>query len=177
MARPAGLRRTEARAPRGLGGAPERQGWASGALNEAIAARLEALHARLDAGDALDAAFRDGELTLFAGGSPLIGRIYYEDEALGKLSAAYWRWLALSQAWRDAGRLAVELRCPPMGPETPAAGQFVAKVEALAGVDLAIAAAEQAMNDRLFGLYAITEEERLLINNAGGARAGATNRS
>jgi len=41
---------------------------------------------------------------------------------------------------------------------------------------LAIAAAEQAMNERLSALYRLTEEERLLIKGERDPRAAAANR-
>jgi hypothetical protein len=162
----------EAAAPGALKLAGERRGWADTRRMEEIAVRLEALQARLDGARELDATFRDGELVLFTDGAPALNRIYLNDEA-GELTRAYWHWLLLSQTWRDAGQFAADLRRPPTGTDTPAAAQFIAKVADLAADVAAIAIDERAMNDTLYRLYDLSEDERLLVENQRGGRLGA----
>ena len=165
------IRDLEDQAPRALKKPAERRDWAKGRLDEAVATHLEALQARLDAGDTLEAAFVDGELCLFADGAKILGRIFL-DPAHGALARAYWQWLALSQTPRDARRFAADLRRPPVAADSAAAKQFIDRVADLAAEVTAIEAAERAMNERLYQLYALTEDERLLVENAAGGRNG-----
>ncbi|MBA3811917.1 MAG: hypothetical protein H0X27_09835, partial [Caulobacteraceae bacterium] len=164
----------EAEAPRALKLPGERHDWAKARLNEAVAARVAALQARLDAARAYDVIFRDGELSLFADGAAVLDRIYLE-EADGALAGAYWRWLLLTGAPGDAARFAGELRRVPIGAGTPAATQFIAKVADLAATVVAIEAAEKAINARLFELYGLSDQERFLVENRNGHRRGAAN--
>ncbi|MGZ8407765.1 MAG: Eco57I restriction-modification methylase domain-containing protein, partial [Caulobacteraceae bacterium] len=138
--------------------AMDRRKWADERFEELEAAECEKLQAALGSGDRLTAEFADGELRLAAGGAPVLSRIYL-DEAPGKLAEAYWRWLLLSQAWRDAKRFAGELRRPPYETENAGAAQFMAKVAELATETAAIEQAEEAMNERLYRLYGLTAAE------------------
>jgi hypothetical protein len=116
----------------------------------------------LDGEVAVQASFRDGELVLHAGGRHLLDRIYL-DQHMGQLTEHYWRFLLLSQTWRDASRLAEALRRPPAEPASPAARQFVERVRELAEQVTSIAEKEGALNQRLFVLYGLTEAERFLV--------------
>ena len=149
-------------APRTLTMANERQEWARQKLDDAIAEQVEALQVTLDLQVTLEAAFRDGELVLHAGGQRLLDRIYL-DEDVGRLAERYWRFLLLSQNWRDASSLAEELRRPPAEPGGPAARQFIERVDALAQQVAEIAAQENAINESLFTLYNLNEAERFLV--------------
>ncbi|MER8708772.1 hypothetical protein [Mesorhizobium sp. M0323] len=153
-----------AQAPAALRLQGERRAWAEARLNEFEASRLEALQATLDGGGRLEAAFRDGELRLYAGGAIILDRIYLNDGA-GRLTEAYWRWLFLSRKWREADRFAAELRRPPVESDSPATHQFVERIGELADDVNAIEAGEREMNERLFQLYALTADERLLVEN------------
>ncbi len=156
------LRDLQDSAPRTLADSGARHAWAKEQLESAVAERLELLQAALDSGEPLQAQFRDGELVLHAGGRHLLDRIYLDD-AVGKLTASYWRFLLASQNWPDASRLAEALRQPPSEPQAPAARQFVDRVDALLNQVADIAAQESAINEKLFTLYGLTEEERLLV--------------
>ena len=81
----------------------------------------------------------------------------------GVLTRAYWRSLLFGARPTDAASFAADLRRPPVGASAPAARQFVDKVAELAAATDAIAAQESAMNDLLFDLYGLTDEERLLV--------------
>ena len=152
----------EAAAPQSFAMANERRDWAKQRIDEAVAERLEKLQAALDADVVLEVAFRDGELVLHAGGRHLLDRIYL-DEAMGRLVEEYWRFLLLSQPWRDASGFAEALRRPPAEPASPAARQFVERVQELAVQVADIAEQEAALNERLFALYDLTEAERFLV--------------
>ena len=63
-------------APRALKLVRERRAWADERLQELEAAECEKLQAALNGGDRLTTFFRDGELRLYAGGTPVLSRIY-----------------------------------------------------------------------------------------------------
>jgi hypothetical protein len=153
-----------AEAPKALKLTAESRDWAGKQLDEMEASRLEALQTALDGGGRLEAQLRDGELTLLAGGATVLDRIYV-DEPAGRLAEAYWRLLLLSREWREAGRLAAELRRSPSPANSPAATQFIERVEMLAAAAQAIEAGEREMNERLFELYDLTPDERLLVES------------
>jgi hypothetical protein len=156
------LRDLEDAAPGTLTNAGERKDWAKQKLDDAIAERVETLQAALDADATPEAEFRDGELVLHAGGQRLLDRIYL-DEGVGLLAERYWRFLLLNQNWRDASSLAEALRRPPAEPGSPAARQFIERVDALAQQVADIAARENHMNECLFALYGLTEAECFLV--------------
>lgn len=153
------------RAPKALRTPQERREWAERQIDEMEAARVERLRAALDSGDRLTADFRNGELRLNAGGSPVLSRIYMSDSA-GSLAEAYWRLLLLSREQRDADRLARELRRPPADADSPAATQFIDRVDRLLAETEMIENLEREMNERLFALYRLTADERLLVETA-----------
>jgi hypothetical protein len=154
----------ESAAPRSLRLVEERREWAKKRSDEAVAVRIEALGARVEGARELWADFRGGELSLFADGAVVLGRIFL-DEAHGVLAVAYWRWLLLTQSVRDPIRFAADLRRPPAAVGIPAAEQFIMKIEELATELRAISDAETEINEQLFKLYGLTEEERLLVES------------
>jgi hypothetical protein len=151
-------------APRALTARGDRIAWANQRFEALEAIEIARLQASLDGGSRLTAAFADGELRLFAGGTAILNRIYLDDGP-GRMAEAYWRWLLLSQSWRDAKSFAAKLRQPPIEADTPPARQFVERVEALAQETAAIETAEAEMNDLLYRLYDLSEDERELVEN------------
>ena len=85
----------------------------------------------------------------------------------------YWRWLLLSGPSREAERFAADLRRLPAPTDSPAAGQFVERVAALAEEVAAIEADERALNDILYDLYRLSPDERNLVENEPGRRNAA----
>jgi hypothetical protein len=151
-------------APRALTARGDRIAWANQRFEALEAIEIARLQASLDGGSRLTAAFADGELRLFAGGTAILNRIYLDDGP-GRMAEAYWRWLLLSQSWRDAKSFAAKLRLPPTEADTPPARQFVERVQALADETAAIETAEAEMNALLYRLYDLSEDERELVEN------------
>jgi hypothetical protein len=151
-------------APQALRATADRRAWALERLDQAQADKIAALQATLDAGRGLEAHFAGGELRLTSGGETILRGIFLDD-AEGSLIADYWRFLLLRQNWSEAASLAAELRRPPVEHAKPAARQFREKVAALAAETTAIAAEEQALNERLYALYGLNGAERLLVEN------------
>ena len=162
----------EAEAPKALRLATERRKWADERLEEMEAARVEALQTALDRGGRRDARFDRGELRLLVDGSSVLSKIFLDDIG-GRLTEAYWRWLLLSGASREAKSFAADLRRPPSATESPAAAQFIERVAALAEAAAAIAADERALNEILYDLYRLTPDERNLVENEPGRRNAA----
>jgi hypothetical protein len=162
----------EDQAPRALRAASERHAWAEAELAKEVAARREALEARIGHAQRFVVEFATGELRLLADGASVVSRIYL-DEAAGVLTRAYWRWLMLSHAAPEPAALVRELMRPPTETDAPAAAQFVRLVEELADIDGRLAVAEKQINDRLYELYGLTPEERLLVENQQDSRKAA----
>jgi hypothetical protein len=159
-------------APTGLRIATDRRKWAGERLDEMEATRVEALQAALDRGGRRKVSFDRGEPRLYVSGTAVLDKIYL-DEAVGRLTEAYWRWLLLSEPWREAERFASDLRRPPVPTEAPAAAQFIERVAALAEEVAAIEADERALNERLRDLYGLSPDERNLVENEPGRRNAA----
>ena len=147
----------------------ERRKWAEEQLDEMEAARVEALQAALDRGGRRQVRFEGGELRLYVSGTVVLDKIYL-DEAAGRLTEAYWRWLLLSGPSREAERFASDLRRPPAPSDAPAAAQFIERVAALAAEVAAIEADERALNETLYDLYGLSPDERNLVENEPGRR-------
>jgi type I restriction-modification system DNA methylase subunit len=162
----------ESSAPKTLKLAGERRDWADDRLAEEVARRTEVLTAFLTGSATLEARFEDGELSLLAAGAVVLNRIYL-DARPGRLAEAYWRWLLLTKTWRDGAAFAKALCQPPAANESAAAAQFIAKVNELASTTDDVSDAEAAMNEKLFDLYGLTEQERSLVG--GSARGAAAN--
>jgi hypothetical protein len=139
-------------------------------VNGPEAVKVEALRAALAGSREREVRFLAGELQLVVDGTPVLRDIFLSDVA-GKLAQAYWRWLLLSRDWKDAASFAKALRKPPAEVVSPAADQFADRVEELARTTAEIDAGEQAMNELLFDLYGLTDEERILVENDPGRRA------
>ena len=162
-----GLPRQEdllAAAPRSLTARADRRAWADQRWNDALAERMQALQSYLDIGETMTPRFADGEMRLLAAGVPVLGDIFLDD-AHGRIVEAYWRYLLLSQSWRDADKLATALRRPPADADGPAVVQFIDRVGALGGEVAGIAEEEAGIEERLFELYDLTAEERVLVEN------------
>ena len=151
-------------APRSLSNRADRRAWADQRWNDALAERTQGLQSYLDIGEAMTPRFADGELRLLAAGVAVLGDIFLED-AHGRIVEAYWRYLLLSQAWRDADKLAAALRRPPADADTPAVAQFIERVGALGDEVARITAGEAGIEERLFELYGLSAEERVLVEN------------
>ncbi len=157
------------RAPKALKGKDERRKWADDRLDELEAAKVEALRAALISSRERDARFAKGELQLVVGGASVLRGIFLSDGA-GRLAEAYWRWLLLSRDWKDADAFAKALRKPPAEVISPAADQFVERVKALALATAEIDAGEREMNELLYRLYGLSDDERILVENDRGRR-------
>jgi hypothetical protein len=150
----------EAAAPARLDPAA-RGDWAIEMAGQALTSRIEALQAQLQS-QSWEVLFRDGELVLALGGSPVLARIYLDPEP-GRLVASYWRWLMLSATSWAADKLCTELRHVPSDPTSPAARQFMERIDALIAQTAAITERQRSLDALLADLYGLTPAERALV--------------
>lgn len=142
----------------------ERRAWVKDRLAALEDAKIAALAVQLKRGETAVVRFARGALTLaFGDAEPAL--TVFLDAPDGRLIGAYWRHLLIAQSRRDPKSLADDLRRTPIGPDTPAARQFVERVANLTGVEREIADAEAAMNEILYNLYGLTDKERQLVEN------------
>lgn len=151
-------------APKAFKLKPDKRKWADARLDELEAGKLAAMQALLDARMRLSVEAQDGELALLANGAPALRRIY-ADAGHVDLVLAYWRLQLMAQGWTDAGRLSADMRRPPSDVASPAARQFIEKVNELAAENAAIATEEAEMNALLYRLYRLSDDERSLVEN------------
>jgi len=163
----------DSRVPRGLRTYhDERRKWAAKEMEKQEGERVAALGAAIDRSGPPEVAFERGELTLSFGGVSALAGVFL-DLPEGRLTEAYWRYLFIAHRRRDAAALAADLRKPPVGPETPAARQFMERVTELVQIEAEIAVAESAMNELLYNLYNLDADERALVERDCQRRANA----
>ncbi len=139
-------------------------------LDEEIAKSLEFLRGFLNRRAEMQAVFAKGELMLVTEDTKILSKIYLDDAKQGKLLEKYWNYLILKRP-KDATRFAKDLGSFPSGMETPAAKQFMGRVDALLTDTLKLRDLEQEMNEALYELYGLSEDEKLLIEKDCAARA------
>jgi Eco57I restriction-modification methylase len=152
----------KAQAPKALT-AHEKTEWAHQLLQDEVEKRIEALQGFLNAAKDIEATFHKGELRLSADGRLALSRIFLDDKP-GQFAAIYWRYLLLKNP-TDAPTFARSLGRLPSPHDSPAARQFSERVTALVEETALIRRREREMNDALYDLYGLTDEERLLIDN------------
>ena len=130
--------------------------------------RLAAIGARLHAKAVLSAQLSHGELRFLADGVPVIERVFVDPNEANFL-LAQWRHIAATfnpEAANAARNLSKALRnLAPATTDNAAHAQQV--IEATAALDRCgadIATAETAMEDRIAGLYCLTDADRRLVD-------------
>lgn len=130
-----------------------------------LAARHDAITARLSPGAALSAGFEDGELSFSIDGAPAVDRIFVEARE-GEFIAAQWKVLAATFAITDktdGKKLATALR-RLAAPDNPALVQQIVALEAeLSALDADIRRQEAGMNGLVNSLYDLTEAEARMV--------------
>jgi hypothetical protein len=161
-------------APKALTFRNERKDWAIAQLEVKQDQERVKVQAALDTGSPMTATFRSGELRLVADGTTIIQGVYLDEED-GHLIHAYWHYLILIRGNETAEKFVDKLRHVPNAAGTPAARQFIQMVGTLSDLVAHLDQAEDALNQRLFDLYELTPQERLLVDKRGVARPVAAN--
>ncbi|MEN9855743.1 MAG: hypothetical protein RLZZ157_869 [Pseudomonadota bacterium] len=161
-------------APKALNFKNDRLEWAQKRLEESEKQCLSTFQGVLDTGVALKAEFKGGELRLVADTLPVIQGIYL-DGPEGAIACSYWDYLMLTYAKEGADKLASRLANLPTAPDTPVARQFQELVIELAHLTSVITNGEAKLNAQLYDLYALTPDERFLVEKQAASRRMVAN--
>ena len=161
-------------APASLKFRAEREVWAKAELATKEAACIASLQVYLDSGTKPEAKFQGGELRLAANDKAIIQGVYLDDGE-GALAQNYWHYLLLTRGNTSAKVLAERLCCLPNAPSAAVSRQFSALVQELATLRDDIDARELQLNERLYKLYDLTTNERILVEKRVASRQPTTN--
>ena len=161
-------------APASLKFRAEREAWAKAELATKEAACIASLQVYLDSGTKPEAKFQGGELRLAANDKAIIQGVYLDDGE-GALAQNYWHYLLLTRGNTSAKVLAERLCCLPNAPSAAVSRQFSALVQELATLRDDIDARELQLNERLYKLYDLTTNERILVEKRVASRQPTTN--
>ena len=151
----------EAQAPRALD-SEQRSDWTRQRFNEELDARHERLGEHLDPGVELTAELVNGELRFLIDGVVVVDRVFVDDEE-GPFIAAQWKVLAATMsvtASSTGKRLSASLRRLAVATDNPEAVRQIIELEGqLDAVEVEIADAETEINQRLYQLYALDDDD------------------
>ena len=151
----------EAQAPRTLD-IEQRSNWARQRFDIELARRHDRLGERLSPGVELSAELTGGELRFLIDGVVVVDRVFVGDEE-GSFIAAQWKVLAATTrvtASSNGKRLSSSLRLLAVATDNPeAARQIVEYERELEAIEGQIAYAETEMNQLLYSLYGLDEDE------------------
>jgi len=154
-------RQRRGEAPRGV----DAGAWATAAFDAELEERYRAIASALHPEVALEAVFKRGELRVLADGATIIDGIFV-DAVEGPFIAAQWnaRLDSFTQPSNNPGRSLVNLLRRLIVTDNQALRDQVIALELeQRAVKATIADRETALNERLYGLYGLTEAERRMI--------------
>jgi hypothetical protein len=144
----------------------EKQQWADQRYNTDLAARYEAIGARLRPDSGLTASLVDGELSFAIDGVPVIRKIFVSKKE-GEFIAAQWKVLAVTFAVTektDGKKLAAALRRLAATDNPALVQQIIALERELASLEADITRQEAEMNALVYRLYDLSQAEIALID-------------
>lgn len=145
--------------------AREKTKWAKEKRALKIQERLDAIDARLNPSALLSTQFKDGELSFSIDGIPVVDGVFLNDGE-GQHIETYWQHLAktLSITEKFKGKtLIAKLMATPMTNNAELSAQITKLTSEIGALDSEIASAENELNEVIYGLYKLTEEERRII--------------
>jgi len=141
--------------------------WAKGQRQSKLQKRLELIDIRLVPTATLTAELYDGELKLLIDGVTVVDKVFVDDVD-GQKILTYWQHVARSTSITNkfkAQTLVGKLCNPPMAEK----GEINTQIEKLnndiQALDKEISSAENELNEIIFELYGLTDEERKMIQN------------
>lgn len=156
-------RQRRGEAPRGV----DARDWAAAAYNAELDERFGAIASALHPEVTLEAVFERGELRVLADDATIIHGIFV-DNAEGPFIAAQWnaRFDSFTPPTKNPGRSLVNLLRQLIVTDNQALRDQVISLELeQRTVKATIADREAALNERLYGLYGLSAEQRLMIEN------------
>lgn len=141
--------------------------WAEQRYHLDLAARYDAISARLLPGASLSAAFNDGELSVAIDGVAIIDRIFV-DVVEGEFVVAQWKLLAATftvTEKTDGKKLANALRRLVVADNPALVQQIIALEAELSALEARIAGQESEINALIYRLYGLTKAEAMMVAN------------
>ena len=139
--------------------------WAKELRNLKIEQHLEAIDARLNPAAQLAAGFKDGELFFSIDGVTVIDGVFVND-ADGQHILTYWQHLARTISITEkftAKTLVGKLMATPMTSNPEISKQIENLTTEITALENQIQSAEDELNEIIFGLYGLTDDERKII--------------
>ncbi len=139
--------------------------WAKDERTLKIEERLDAIDAGLNSAAQLAAGFKKGELSFSIDGVAVIDNVFVNDGE-GQHILTYWEHLARSISVTDkfkAKTLIGKLMATPMTDNAELSAQITKLTAEIDALDNFIATQEQELNEMIFGLYALTPDERMIV--------------
>jgi type I restriction-modification system DNA methylase subunit len=154
----------KAKAPNDLS-ARDKTKWAKEQRDLKIEEKIEGIDTRLNPSAVFDARFIEGEMVFTVDGVPVIDKVFVNDKD-GQHILTYWQHIARTTSVTEkfkAQTLINKLCATPMTENTDLAAQISTLTDEIDALDVDIAARETALNEIIYDLYALTEEERRVI--------------
>jgi hypothetical protein len=139
--------------------------WAKEHYNKLEEEKLNTLEGYLNFGAKLDAEYKDGELRLLVNGAVALQHIFVSNEQ-GTFIASQWQYLSRNTNITEntTGKAIADKLCTiHTTPNAVVINQILELSRDLLKVEDAINAAERGLNDQMFDLYELTDEEKELV--------------
>lgn len=140
--------------------------WAKEQRALKIEERIESIDTRLNPSAVFDARFIEGEMVFTVDGVAVIEKVFVNEKD-GQHILTYWQHIARTTSITDkfkAQTLINKLCATPMTDNPDLAAQISTLTDEIDALDADIAARETALNEIIYDLYALTEEERRIIS-------------
>lgn len=139
--------------------------WAKEQRALLIEERLESIDARLNPSAVLDARFVEGEMVFAVDGVPVIDKVFVNDKD-GQHILTYWQHIARTTSITEkykAQTLINKLCATPMTENADLAAQISTLTDEIDALDADITARENELNEIIYSLYGLNDEERRTI--------------
>lgn len=140
--------------------------WAKEQRALKIEERIESIDTRLNPSAIFDARFIEGEMVFMADGVAVIDKVFLNEKD-GQHILTYWQHVARTTSITEkfkAQTLINKLCATPMTDNPDLAAQISTLTDEIDALDADIAARETALNEIIYDLYSLTEEERRVIS-------------
>ncbi len=139
--------------------------WAKNQRALKIEERIEGIDNRRNPSAVFYSHFVEGEMVFTVDGVPVIDKVFVNDKD-GQHILTYWQHIARTTSVTEkfkAQTLINKLCATPMTENTDLAAQISTLTDEIDALDVNIAARETVLNEIIYDLYALTEEERRVI--------------
>lgn len=141
--------------------------WAKEQRALKIEERIESIDTRLNPSAVFDARFIEGEMVFTVDGVAVIDKVFVNEKD-GQHILTYWHHIARTTSITDkfkAQTLINKLCATPMTDNADLAAQISTLTDEIDALDADIAARENALNEIIYDLYGLTEEEKSIVQH------------